>query len=89
MSSLEIQCPHCCHVGEDTWEALDVNRLDSARCEDCGRCFFFAVIECRVCDAETPFSWDEAPPAGALDLLSCRRCGCRHSNHEAAEEDES
>lgn len=89
ISTLCIQCPHCEHEAEDFFEVLDPDVLDDMRCENCGKHFSFALMECHRCANEHIFTWPHEPSEAALNMLTCEACGSTFRYSDEAEQDQA
>lgn len=89
MSKLYIQCPHCEHEAEDFFEVLDPDVLDDMRCENCGKHFSFALMECHRCANEQIFTWPHKPSSSALDMLTCEACGSTFRYSDETQQNEA
>jgi transcription elongation factor Elf1 len=87
--SLMLSCPHCQAEHTDPFEVLDSNKLDQIRCDECGRHFSFAIMECHRCAHEQVFTWPHEPAESVLDLLTCEQCGSTFRYHDAPDEQET
>lgn len=68
-------CPHCEHKSDDVFEVLDNNTVHEMNaCEQCGKPFYFAFIECDHCGHEEGFAKVAQLVLTTLRASACPAC---------------
>lgn len=89
MSFMQLHCPFCEHAHEDPFEVLDSDVLDSMKCEECAKTFWYAIMECHRCAHEQTFTWPHEPASESLDQLTCESCGSTFRVNDGQAEQEA
>lgn len=89
MTTLCICCPHCENEAEDFFEVINPDIIDKMRCENCGKQFSFALMECHRCANEQVFTWPHEPSETALDMLTCEACGSTFRYSDETKQDQT
>jgi hypothetical protein len=68
-------CPHCAHRTDDVLDVLDNNTVHEMRaCEQCGKPFYFATIDCDHCGNEQVFADTRQLVLSILQGTQCSVC---------------
>ena len=81
-AALEIECPHCGHREPDDFEVTAPNVVTQTQCQNCARCFHFALLECEACDDEFIVSCTTRAAAISRLVPMCLLCQQEGDHHE-------
>ena len=81
-ATLDIECPHCGHLEPDDLEVTTPNVVARTQCQNCERCFHFALLECGACDDEFIVICTEREAAVSRLFTVCSMCQQQGAHHE-------